>query len=97
MQQVAWHQTPLNCLLQSLVLEQPGAKCLPAAGLTAGDGAFMLTRLHAAGLDSSTTFTIVRCLKHMAHLGQATLLVALLQPAPEVGQFVWVLNRGVVL
>lgn len=38
----------------------------------------------STGLDSSTTFTIVRCLKHMAHLGEATLLVALLQPAPEV-------------
>ncbi|KAE9446163.1 hypothetical protein C3L33_21939, partial [Rhododendron williamsianum] len=35
------------------------------------------------GLDSSTTYQIVACLKRLAHITDATILVALLQPAPE--------------
>ncbi|KAI8531791.1 hypothetical protein RHMOL_Rhmol11G0163000 [Rhododendron molle] len=35
------------------------------------------------GLDSSTTYQIVACLQHLAHITDATILVALLQPAPE--------------
>ncbi|CAI5960868.1 unnamed protein product [Closterium sp. NIES-64] len=37
----------------------------------------------STGLDSSTTFLITRCLRHISHLHRATTLVALLQPAPE--------------
>ncbi|KAG5525514.1 hypothetical protein RHGRI_031979 [Rhododendron griersonianum] len=36
------------------------------------------------GLDSSTTYQIVSCLKQLAHITNATILVALLQPAPEI-------------
>ncbi|KAG5525545.1 hypothetical protein RHGRI_031998 [Rhododendron griersonianum] len=35
------------------------------------------------GLDSSTTYQIVASLQHLAHITDATILVALLQPAPE--------------
>ncbi|KAL1220620.1 ABC transporter G family member 41 [Cardamine amara subsp. amara] len=35
------------------------------------------------GLDSSTTFQIVSCLQQLAHIAEATILVSLLQPAPE--------------
>ncbi|XVF41711.1 hypothetical protein PTKIN_Ptkin01aG0301900 [Pterospermum kingtungense] len=35
------------------------------------------------GLDSSTAFQIVTCLQQLAHITDATLLVSLLQPAPE--------------
>ncbi|KAK4739440.1 hypothetical protein R3W88_003137 [Solanum pinnatisectum] len=35
------------------------------------------------GLDSSTTYQIVACLQQLAHITDATILVALLQPAPE--------------
>ncbi|KAF7127114.1 hypothetical protein RHSIM_Rhsim11G0100700 [Rhododendron simsii] len=35
------------------------------------------------GLDSSTTYQIVACLKQLAHIADATILVALLQPALE--------------
>ncbi|THG20365.1 hypothetical protein TEA_008916 [Camellia sinensis var. sinensis] len=35
------------------------------------------------GLDSSTTYQIVACLQQVAHIADATILVALLQPAPE--------------
>ena len=38
----------------------------------------------STGLDSSTTFTIIQNLQNIAHLEQATILIALLQPAPEV-------------
>lgn len=38
----------------------------------------------STGLDSATTFQIVRTLGHFAHLRQATMLIALLQPTPEV-------------
>jgi ABC-type multidrug transport system ATPase subunit len=37
----------------------------------------------STGLDSSTTFQIVRSLRHFAHIREATLLIALLQPTPE--------------
>ncbi|PQM37981.1 hypothetical protein Pyn_00546 [Prunus yedoensis var. nudiflora] len=35
------------------------------------------------GLDSSTAFQIVACLQQLVHITDATLLVSLLQPAPE--------------
>ncbi|KAK6233316.1 hypothetical protein SCA6_003389 [Theobroma cacao] len=35
------------------------------------------------GLDSSTAFQIVTCLQQLVHMTDATLLVSLLQPAPE--------------
>ncbi|KAI5658381.1 hypothetical protein M9H77_27174 [Catharanthus roseus] len=35
------------------------------------------------GLDSSTTYQVVACLQHLAHVMSATILVSLLQPAPE--------------
>ncbi|CAM8923252.1 unnamed protein product [Rhodiola kirilowii] len=35
------------------------------------------------GLDSSTAYQIVACLQHLVHLTDATVLIALLQPAPE--------------
>lgn len=35
------------------------------------------------GLDSSTTYQIVSCLQQLAHFTGATVLVSLLQPAPE--------------
>ncbi|XP_019711082.2 ABC transporter G family member 42 [Elaeis guineensis] len=37
----------------------------------------------SSGLDSSTTFQIVKCLQQIVHLGEATILMSLLQPAPE--------------
>ncbi|KAH7655213.1 P-loop containing nucleoside triphosphate hydrolase protein [Dioscorea alata] len=37
----------------------------------------------STGLDSSTTFQIVTCLQQMAHIMEATIVVSLLQPAPE--------------
>ena len=38
----------------------------------------------STGLDSATTFQIVRNLRDLCHLLGATIMVALLQPAPEV-------------
>ncbi|KAG8363960.1 hypothetical protein BUALT_Bualt19G0076700 [Buddleja alternifolia] len=35
------------------------------------------------GLDSSTTYQIVACLQQLAHITDSTILVSLLQPAPE--------------
>ncbi|KAK0605972.1 hypothetical protein LWI29_032716 [Acer saccharum] len=35
------------------------------------------------GLDSSTTFQIISCLKHLVHITDATAMISLLQPAPE--------------
>ncbi|KAL0006431.1 hypothetical protein SO802_013992 [Lithocarpus litseifolius] len=35
------------------------------------------------GLDSSTAFQIVTCLQQLVHITDATVLVSLLQPAPE--------------
>lgn len=38
------------------------------------------------GLDSSTAFQIVSCLQNLTHITDATILVSLLQPAPETFQ-----------
>ncbi|KAL5700491.1 drug-responsive transcription factor pdr3 [Ranunculus cassubicifolius] len=38
----------------------------------------------STGLDSSTTFQIVSCLQQLVHMVECTMLVSLLQPAPEV-------------
>ncbi|XP_022948220.1 ABC transporter G family member 31-like [Cucurbita moschata] len=37
----------------------------------------------STGLDSSTTYQIVKCLRNFVHQMEATVLMALLQPAPE--------------
>ncbi|XP_056162933.1 pleiotropic drug resistance protein 3-like [Syzygium oleosum] len=37
----------------------------------------------STGLDSSTTFQIITCLQQLAHITESTILVSLLQPAPE--------------
>ncbi|KAK7280852.1 hypothetical protein RIF29_08384 [Crotalaria pallida] len=37
----------------------------------------------STGLDSSTTFQIVKCIRNFVHQMEATVLIALLQPAPE--------------
>lgn len=37
----------------------------------------------STGLDSSTTFQIVKCTRNFVHLMDGTVLMALLQPAPE--------------
>jgi ABC-type multidrug transport system ATPase subunit len=37
----------------------------------------------STGLDSSTTFQIVKCMQQIVHLTEATILMSLLQPDPE--------------
>ncbi|XP_057868467.2 ABC transporter G family member 39 [Cryptomeria japonica] len=37
----------------------------------------------STGLDSATTFNIVKCLRQIVHVLDGTMLIALLQPAPE--------------
>ena len=37
----------------------------------------------STGLDSSTTYQIVKCLQQIVHYEEATILMSLLQPAPE--------------
>ncbi|MCO5580506.1 hypothetical protein L7F22_034374 [Adiantum nelumboides] len=37
----------------------------------------------STGLDSSTTFQIVKCLQNIVHVMDVTMVIALLQPAPE--------------
>jgi ABC-type multidrug transport system ATPase subunit len=37
----------------------------------------------STGLDSSTTFQIVACLRQFCHVMEATIFMSLLQPAPE--------------
>ncbi|KAG0548825.1 hypothetical protein BDA96_01G201000 [Sorghum bicolor] len=36
------------------------------------------------GLDSSTTFRIIKCFQQMANINECTMLISLLQPTPEV-------------
>lgn len=59
-------------------------KIYPAGEMMVGPRLVMMMDDISTGLDSSTTFQMVQCLRHMAHLQRATICVALLQPAPEV-------------
>ncbi|MCD7465303.1 hypothetical protein HAX54_001013 [Datura stramonium] len=43
----------------------------------------LFTEEISTGLDSSTTFQIVKCLQQIVHLTDVTILMSLLQPAPE--------------
>ena len=36
------------------------------------------------GLDSSTTFQIIKCFQQLANINECTMLISLLQPTPEV-------------
>ena len=38
----------------------------------------------STGLDSSTTYQIIKCLRDFCHLRMGTVFISLLQPAPEV-------------
>lgn len=54
----------------------------------------------STGLDSSTTYQIVKCLQQIAHLSQATILMSLLQPAPETFELfddVMLLSEGQIV
>lgn len=44
---------------------------------------FLLQDEISTGLDSATTYQIVRCIRNFVHMQDATVLVSLLQPAPE--------------
>lgn len=54
----------------------------------------------STGLDSSTTYLITRCIRNFVHMQDATVLMALLQPAPETFELfddVMLLSEGVPL
>ena len=54
----------------------------------------------STGLDSSTTFLIVKCMRNFVHMAHGTVLMALLQPAPEVYDLfddIMLLCEGVIL
>ncbi|WVZ68984.1 hypothetical protein U9M48_017853 [Paspalum notatum var. saurae] len=54
----------------------------------------------STGLDSSTTFQIVKCIQQIVQLGEATVIVSLLQPAPEVFELfddVMLLSEGQIV
>ena len=38
----------------------------------------------SSGLDSSTTFQIIKCFQQLANINECTMLISLLQPTPEV-------------
>uniref|UniRef100_A0A0D6QVQ0 ABC transporter domain-containing protein n=1 Tax=Araucaria cunninghamii TaxID=56994 RepID=A0A0D6QVQ0_ARACU len=50
--------------------------------LVARPKAFFMDEI-STGLDSATTFQIIKCLRQLVHVLEGTMLIALLQPAPE--------------
>ena len=48
-----------------------------------GPGKVLLMGEISTGLDSSTTFQICRYMRQMVHISDVTIVVSLLQPAPE--------------
>ena len=58
--------------------------CGSTAGeITVGGKKVLFMDEISTGLDSATTFLITKCLSNFCHIMEGTLLVALLQPAPE--------------
>ncbi|KAJ8773482.1 hypothetical protein K2173_004312 [Erythroxylum novogranatense] len=54
----------------------------------------------STGLDSSTTYQIVKCLQQIVHLTEATIFVSLLQPAPETFDLfddIYLLSEGQII
>ncbi|KAK3022678.1 hypothetical protein RJ639_047594 [Escallonia herrerae] len=58
-------------------------KRLTTGEIIIGPAKVMLTDEVSTGLDSSTTFQIVTCLQQWTHITGSTIVVSLLQPAPE--------------
>ena len=59
--------------------------CCPTAGeMMVGPKKTLFMDEISTGLDSSTTFQIVKCMGDFVHLREGTVLMSLLQPAPEV-------------
>ena len=48
-----------------------------------GDSKALFMDEISTGLDSATTYQIVRCLRQVVHVFMSTMVVSLLQPAPE--------------
>lgn len=59
-------------------------KRLTTGEMIAGPVKVLLMDEISTGLDSSTTFQIVSCLQQLVHIAECTMVVSLLQPAPEV-------------
>lgn len=53
--------------------------------MVGGAEAFLMDEI-STGLDSSTTYQIVNCLRQYVKIMMSTMVVSLLQPAPEVFQ-----------
>ncbi|KAL0915651.1 hypothetical protein M5K25_016084 [Dendrobium thyrsiflorum] len=54
----------------------------------------------SVGLDSSTTYQIIKCLQQIVHFGEATILMSLLQPSPEIFDLfddIILINEGHIL
>ncbi|KAJ1267717.1 hypothetical protein BS78_07G078800 [Paspalum vaginatum] len=58
-------------------------KRLTTGEMIVGPSKVLLMDEISTGLDSSTTFQVISCLQHLAHISESTILVSLLQPAPE--------------
>lgn len=56
----------------------------PAGEMIVGPKKTLLMDEISTGLDSSTTFQIIKCLRDFAHLRLGTVFISLLQPPPEV-------------
>lgn len=61
-------------------------KRVTSAEVLAGPQWAILMDEISTGLDSATTFAVVQSLKDVCHALQRTVLISLLQPAPEVRQ-----------
>ena len=67
----------------------------PSAGeMVVGPAKVLLMDSISTGLDSSTTFLIVNCLKHICHFMDATVCISLLQPPPGTVMCMCVCVRG---
>ena len=72
----------MHCVCIGMLLTESDQGCSKArSALSPAPGCRAGPDLHR--LDSSTTYLITRCIRNFVHMQDATVLMALLQPAPE--------------
>ncbi|MCO5551372.1 hypothetical protein L7F22_004874, partial [Adiantum nelumboides] len=79
---ISQHDTQYGMLTVRETLDFSG-RCQGVGEMLVGPAKALFMDEISTGLDSSTTFQIVKCLRQSVHVMDATMLVSLLQPAPE--------------
>ncbi|XP_062196957.1 ABC transporter G family member 38-like isoform X2 [Phragmites australis] len=92
--------SPLDPAVLPVALPPSLQPCLISGEMLVGPTKVLFMDEISTGLDSSTTFQIIKCIQQIVHRGEATVVVSLLQPTPEVFELfddVMLLSEGQIV